>query len=116
MHEASIAVSLLEMVCTQCRQEGYGKILQIQVKIGRASGILSDALSFAFDCAKEGTEAENAVLCIETVPLSGTCQSCQKTIQADPGERFLFQCSFCGSKKFSITGGTELQVVDIDVA
>lgn len=115
MHEASIAASLLEMVCTQCRQKGYGKILQVRVKIGRASGLLSDALSFAFDCAKKGTEAENAVLLIETIPLTGTCLSCRENIQADPGERFLFRCPFCGSKLFSITGGSELQVVDMDV-
>ena len=44
MHEASIALSVLEIAVDNCRKAGYNRIESIRLKIGRASGIMTDAL------------------------------------------------------------------------
>ena len=44
MHEASIALSVLEIAVDKCRKAGYNRIELIRLKIGRASGIMPDAL------------------------------------------------------------------------
>jgi hydrogenase nickel insertion protein HypA len=74
MHEVSIAQSLLKIAVDNCKKEGYKGIEIIKVKIGRASGIMPDALSFAFDAVKIGTIAEKAALNIEEIPVSGFCE------------------------------------------
>ncbi len=77
MHEVSIAQSLLKIAVDNCKKEGYKGIEIIKVKIGRASGIMPDALSFAFDAVKIGTIAEKATLNID----ANTCQRFLRKLQ-----------------------------------
>jgi len=113
MHEASIAMSLLETVSAICRQEGYDSIEAVRLKVGKAAGILPDALLFAFDAAKVETIASQAVLIIEYVPLGGSCNDCGAEFDSD--ERFIYSCPDCKSGSLSITRGNELQIIDMEV-
>jgi len=114
MHEASIAGSLLEIVSEQCRKSGYRRIDSINVKIGRASGIMSDALIFAFDAIKSGSVAKDAVLNIESVPVGGHCRDCNTVFTVE--EEYVLNCPRCGGVSFSVTSGRELDVVDMEVS
>jgi len=114
MHEASIAASLLEIVSGQCRKSGYHKIESIHLKIGRASGIMTDALVFAFEALKEGSPAEKAVLDLEEVPVTGLCAECNNTFTTE-GE-FILSCPCCGGSSFRMTAGRELDVIDMEVS
>ena len=96
MHEASIAISVLDTVSDLCRQEGYNSIERIRLKVGRAAGILPDALAFAFDIAKADTMASDAELIIEFVSLGGHCRDCGAEFDSD--ERYIFSCPVCKSK------------------
>ncbi len=113
MHEASIAISMVETVTGLCQQEGYESIERVRLKVGRAAGILPDALLFAFDVAKVGTAADNAELHIEYIPLNGICEECGSHFESD--ERYVFSCPACSSTAIKITGGDELQIVDMEV-
>jgi len=113
MHEASIAISLLETISDLCRQEGYNSIETVRLKVGRAAGILPDALLFAFDMAKTGTIADQAELIIEHVALGGSCHDCGSQFESD--ERYIFCCPVCESKAIKIIRGDELQIVDMEV-
>lgn len=113
MHEASIAMSLLETVSAICRQEGYDSIESVRLKLGKSAGIFPDALLFAFDAAKVGTIASQAALIIEFVPLGGTCNDCGAEFDSD--ERFIFSCPDCNSSAIKITRGKELQIIDMEV-
>jgi hydrogenase nickel incorporation protein HypA/HybF len=95
MHEASIAISLIETVSDLCQQEGYNSIESVRLKVGRAAGILPDALLFAFDVAKSDTLANKAELIIEYVPLGGFCSDCGS--QFDSEERYIYACPACKS-------------------
>jgi hydrogenase nickel incorporation protein HypA/HybF len=113
MHEASIAISLLETVSDLCRQEGYDSIESVRLKVGKAAGILPDALQFAFDVAKVGTIASQAELIIEFIPLGGFCNDCGSQFHSD--ERFIYSCPACNSSAIKITSGNEMQIIDMEV-
>ncbi len=114
MHEASIAASLLEIVTGQCRKSGCSRIESIHIKIGRASGVMTDALIFAFEAMKEGSPAEEAVLEIDEVPVSGHCNECNNTFTTE--QEYVLSCPLCGGSSFRMTGGRELDVIDMEVS
>jgi len=113
MHEASIAISLLETVADLCRQEGYNSIESVRLKVGKVAGILPEALLFAFDAAKSDTIANKAELIIEYVALGGFCCDCGS--QFDSEERYIYACPACKSSAIKITRGDELQIIDMEV-
>ena len=113
MHEASIAISLIGTVSDLCQKEGYNSIETVRLKVGRAAGILPDALLFAFDVAKAGTLASQAELIIEHVSLGGFCCECGSQFESE--ERFIYSCPYCKSSAIKITRGDEMQIVDMEV-
>lgn len=114
MHEASIALSILDIVQSKCQEEGCSSVDSIRVRIGKAAGILPDSLIFAFDSAKDNTVAKNATLAIETVPVGGTCHDCKKEFTVEDVQ-YVFSCPLCGSKSFEITSGREMEIVDMEI-
>jgi hydrogenase nickel incorporation protein HypA/HybF len=113
MHEASIAISLLETVSGLCQKEGYNSIELVRLKVGKASGLLPDALLFAFDIAKAGTIASQAELIIEHVAIGGFCAECGSQFESE--ERYIYSCPACKSTAIKITRGDELQIIDMEV-
>jgi hydrogenase nickel incorporation protein HypA/HybF len=113
MHEVSIAQSLLKIAVENCEQKGYKRIEAIKVKVGRASGVMADALLFAFDAVKIGTIADKAILNIEEVSVSGFCESCKKKFTVD--EAFVINCPLCGNISLRIETGHELYIEEMDV-
>jgi hydrogenase nickel incorporation protein HypA/HybF len=113
MHEVSIALNLIDIVTEECRKSGGSTIETINLRIGRASGIMTDALLFAFDAVKAGSVAERAHLNIEEVPVAGHCRECSGDFKV--GEEYVLRCPCCGSGSFEITAGRELDIIDMEV-
>ena len=114
MHEVSIALSLLDIVEKKCRQEGYQRVESVRVRVGKASGILPEAFSFALDVVKNDTLARDARFIIDLVPLGGTCNACGKCFET--GEPYIAECPFCASPSFRITQGNELEILEMEVS
>jgi hydrogenase nickel insertion protein HypA len=114
MHEASIAISILDIVQSKCRDVGCASVDAIRVRIGKAAGVLPEALVFAFDAAKDNTAAKNAQLIVESVPVGGTCNDCKKDFIAEDVQ-YVFACPLCDSKSFEITSGREMEIVDMEI-
>ncbi|MDA8077979.1 MAG: hydrogenase maturation nickel metallochaperone HypA [Nitrospiraceae bacterium] len=113
MHEVSIAQSIIEIVSGQCRKGGYSGITSIRVRIGRASGIMPDALLFAFDAIKVESPATGAVLEIEEVCVSGRCRDCGRDFSVE--EEYVLNCPLCGGPAFEIKTGREMEIIDMEV-
>lgn len=113
MHEASIALSVIEIAEKHCRDAGYGSIIKIDLRIGKGSGVLPDALIMAFDIVKLETMAARAALTIESVPLGGRCQSCNTDFTTD--DQFILACPSCSAKDFKLDRGRELDITEIEV-
>ena len=108
-------MSILDTVIGQCRREGYQSIETVRVRIGKAAGILPDALSFAFDCAKAGTIAAGAELVIDHVAVGGSCNDCGREFELSEERWFVFCCPACNSSSIRVEQGDEMQIVDMDV-
>ncbi len=108
-------MSILDTVIGQCRRQGYQRIDAVRVRIGRAAGILPDALSFAFDCAKAGTIAAGAELIIDHLPVGGFCNDCGRPFELSEEDRFVFCCPACNSSAIRVEQGQEMQIADMDV-
>jgi hydrogenase nickel incorporation protein HypA/HybF len=113
MHEVSIAFSLLDIVEKKCREAGYHSIDTVRVKVGKASGILPEAFSFALDVAKRDTLARDAEFRIELIPLGGICNGCGDEFEME--ESYVLACPKCASPSFKINKGYELEVVEMEV-
>lgn len=114
MHEASIALDLLDIATEHCRKSGYSKIDSINLKIGRASGVMPDALIFSFDAIKKDSFADGALLNIDEVPVSGVCRECSSKFTVD--EEYVLSCPVCKSNKFNIVSGREMDIIDMEVS
>lgn len=113
MHEVSIALGLLEFAAEYCEREGYKGIEAITVKIGKASGVMPEALHFAFEAVKIGTIAEKACLTINEVPVSGFCSNCNKSFTVE--ETYVLSCPMCGKSSFRVETGRELNICEMEV-
>jgi hydrogenase nickel insertion protein HypA len=114
MHETALALSILDIVVEKCSEAGGHTVDSVRVRIGKAAGVLPDALVFAFDAAKVNTVAERAQLVIEPVPVGGVCNGCKKTFTVDDAQ-YVFACPLCSSKSFEITTGREMEIVDMEI-
>lgn len=114
MHELSIAQNVLEIVFEQCSKSGYTKIDSINLRIGRASGIMPDALLFAFTAIKSDSIARDAALNIEVVPVAGLCKDCSAGFIVE--EEYILNCPVCKGSSFQITSGRELDIIDMEVS
>lgn len=113
MHETSIALGILDIINDRCIAEGYHSVESVRLRIGRAAGIMPEALLFSFDVAKEGTLAENATLIIDSIPLGGICSECKSEFEVE--EAYVLSCPQCGSTAFKIQKGYEMEIVEMDV-
>lgn len=113
MHEASIAQSIVDIAEGRCREAGYSRVQSIEVRIGKAAGVMPDALSLAFEIIKAETLASGATLVISEIPLGGLCRGCGSRFST--GEQFIQGCPLCGSHDFKLDSGRELDITAIEV-
>jgi len=113
MHEVSIAQGLLDIVTENCKKQGYKGVESIKVKIGKAAGIVPDALFFAFESMKGDTIAEKASLIIDEIPISGFCNGCNSNFTVD--DAYVICCPKCNSLSIRVDTGRELNVDEMEV-
>ncbi len=113
MHEAGIALNLIEAVQSRLEALPHGHVAAIHVTIGELSGVSAEALEFAFHCLAAGTSLETTRLVFEVVPLAMRCDACGRT---SPVADLVFRCPACGSERTTVVGGRELEVRTVDVA
>ncbi len=112
MHEASIVEEMLEIADREVILQGAQRINRISLQIGVLSGVVPEALQFAFGSLSMGTLAEGAVLDIVRVPLTLRCDRCEgQWVGEHPGDL----CPVCGAELPSIVAGQELKLLELDL-
>jgi len=76
MHEFSIMESALATAAQKTRAAGATQIHRLKLRVGQLSGVVPEALRFAFAALKTGSPAAAAELEIEEVPAVGWCADC----------------------------------------
>jgi hydrogenase nickel incorporation protein HypA/HybF len=112
MHELSIALSILDRVAEEAERQP-GRIVAVHLKLGLLSGVVKEALTSAYDLAREGTSQASAELIVEEVPVVAYCSQCE-------AERALTStwqlcCPVCGTPTPNIVRGRELEIVALEI-
>jgi hydrogenase nickel incorporation protein HypA/HybF len=113
MHEFGIAETILEGAMSAARAHGASHIDAIRIRIGDLSGVVEEALQFAFESIASGTPAEGARLVIERAPVRCYCPRCDRAFDAAPLD---YGCPTCGEISGDVRGGRELDLLAIEVS
>lgn len=112
MHELSIAQNIISACEAEAAKHNSKSITKIVLRIGEFTGVVKEALDFAFDISKQNTTAAEADIEYEIIPLRTHCKSCNETF-SDTKE-FNFYCPKCGGV-LEIKSGRELEIKYIDI-
>ncbi|RMG65900.1 MAG: hydrogenase maturation nickel metallochaperone HypA [Calditrichaeota bacterium] len=111
MHELSVALSLIELAEAEAKQAGATHIESVRVRVGALSGVVPEALQFAFEAASEGTMLEGAKLEIEELPIRIFCPHCHAEREVPAG--FILRCPVCNEFCGDIRQGKELELASL---
>jgi hydrogenase nickel incorporation protein HypA/HybF len=113
MHEVSIAIAICEEVTQRATSERAKRIVAVRLRAGELTGIVSDALRFAWEVVTEGTIAAGSQLEIERIPVQINCRTCS-SVQAPIAANALL-CARCGTPAAEIVRGRELEVTAMEI-
>jgi hydrogenase nickel incorporation protein HypA/HybF len=109
MHELSVAHAVVSTVIDSLPNPAP-RVLQVRLLIGELSGIVPQALEFAYDVAADGTPLADAALVIERSPVRIACPTCGEQQLSGTTD---FSCPKCGVPCGDVVSGKELEILDI---
>ncbi|HEX6124840.1 MAG TPA: hydrogenase maturation nickel metallochaperone HypA [Pyrinomonadaceae bacterium] len=112
MHEMAIAQSVLDIAFGEMEKRAMTRVQGIKISIGEFSGVVKEALEFAFDVLKPDTPANEAEIEIEVMPLTAECVTCGPTVCRL--NDLNLTCPSCG-ETIRLTGGREMRVEYLDL-
>jgi hydrogenase nickel incorporation protein HypA/HybF len=104
--------SALSQALEETRKAGASRVQEIRLRIGALSGVVPEALQFAFEALADGTPAENAKLTIENVPARFWCATCNREFEA---VKLFAECPACGNASSELRAGRELELASLEV-
>lgn len=113
MHEISVMESTLELAVNCARQQGAEQIRQMTLRVGTLSGVVPEALAFAFDVVVQGTIAQQARLTIKTISARCCCPNCGSDFQPPD---WIFECPDCAHLCTEVYQGRELELASLEVS
>jgi hydrogenase nickel incorporation protein HypA/HybF len=112
MHELGLMENALAAALDHARRHGAERIVALRFRVGQMSGVVPDALAFAFKALAAGTVAEGARLDLDTVPVVCRCLDCGGEFRP---EDVIYLCPHCGSLHADVRKGTELELASLEV-
>lgn len=109
MHELSVAHAVVTTVI-DALPTPTTRVTQVRLRIGELSGIVPQALEFAYDVAAQDTPLADAALVIERSPVIIACPDCGPQALATTND---FRCPSCDKPCGDVIGGKEMEIVDI---
>ncbi len=112
MHELSILQGLIEQVEQAVVEDSGCRVLKVVVEVGEMSGVVPEALEFAYEICSAGTILDGAELVIEVVEVRQRCRQC--------GDEFIvkdycFLCPECAGSDLEKLSGFELRIKEIEI-
>jgi hydrogenase nickel incorporation protein HypA/HybF len=104
--------SALNMALDQARKAGASRVLVIRLRIGALSGVVPEALEFAFEALRPHTMASEAQLAIEHVPARYWCATCNREFQSDT---MYADCPDCREPSGNLRAGREMELASLEI-
>lgn len=112
MHELSLAESVLGLIESAARSDGFHHVRKIVLEIGELAAVDPEAMRFCFDAVMSETIADGAVLEIAETPGSGWCAACSAIV---PMHDVIALCPQCGGVGVQLRSGRELRLKSLEV-
>lgn len=112
MHELSIAYHMVELAAEAAEESGMKRVDVLHMKLGVLSGVVKEALQFAFDVAIQGTPLEGVRLVIEDVPVKVFCPECQEA--STLSQPLPMRCPLCGARTGNVLEGREMELYALE--
>ena len=107
MHELSIAINIVDIASKQADAASANSVSEVELDIGRLSGIEYESLDFALKVAVKDTILEKTNFRINRIEPLSECLSCQHLFT--PGDLF-GSCPECNEMNTRLIRGKELQI------
>jgi len=108
VHELAITQSVVDAVGEHA---AGAQVARVNVRIGKLSGVVPDAMRFCFELVTDGTSLQGAELVIDEPPGAGHCRDCGDDFTLPD---LILLCP-CGSADVRIVSGRELTVQSFEV-
>lgn len=112
MHELSIARSLVRVCEDAAREQNASRVTRVYLQLGPLSGVVREALEFAYDFATEDSLLTGSELIVEPTPLLARCERCAREVA--PRAPHQLRCPECDEPTPEVISGRELLVRAID--
>ena len=112
MHELSIMQDALDLALERAREAQATRVHQLRLRVGALSGVVPEALQFAFEALRRDTLADNAELQIDSVPATFWCATCRLDFRADD---LLSECPTCHNPSAELRSGRELELASMEI-
>jgi hydrogenase nickel incorporation protein HypA/HybF len=113
MHEVGIIQEAVRLALETAQASKARRVHRLRLRVGAMSGVVPDALQFAFDLVCQGTPAEGASLEVEPVPAACWCGACQAEFEC---EDFVGECPRCHRLSNELLRGRELELASVELS
>jgi hydrogenase nickel incorporation protein HypA/HybF len=111
MHEFSIVKHIIGIVLETVTNHNVEHVTRVEIEVGKASGVMHEAMDVAWQAATRETVLSGATLEIIEIPILAECRSCKH--RYDPAEIFE-PCPVCSEINPIILTGQELRVIALE--
>lgn len=112
MHELSIALRIVDIAEEEVQKAGAEKVTDLDLEVGKLSGVIIEALDFAMTEAVRNSVLENASIHILEIEPKARCNNCNAEFEISE----LYDiCPHCQSANLEILHGQELRVKSLKV-
>ena len=112
MHELAIMEEAVRMAVATATSSGASRVLALRLRVGALSGVVPEAMRFAFDVVCRDTLAEGARLEIEPVPAVCWCAGCGQEFGC---ANFMHECPLCHNVSGELRCGRELEIAAVEI-
>jgi hydrogenase nickel incorporation protein HypA/HybF len=112
MHEVAIMNEAVRMAGESAESAGAKRVTALKLRVGRLSGVVPEAMQFAWDVVRRGTILEDAELQIESVSAVCWCATCQAEFES---KEFWSECPRCRELSGELRHGRELEIAAVEL-
>jgi len=113
MHEASLALAVLDIVKQEAQRHGAERIARVRLAVGPFACLEWETFAHFFALAAEGGVAEGAELEQESAPAQAVCRDCGREFDLC---HIRERCPGCGGDELDCLGGRLFALVGLEAA
>jgi len=110
MHELSISQSIIRVIEKSLPVGFSKKIIEINLAIGKLSGIEIESLVYAFSILRDNSVLKEAEILVKEIKGLAQCNECKFKFEIN---KFGIPCPLCESYSMKILNGKEMNIVSV---